>query len=153
VPSSYVKDRVVGYAYLEDYRNQASMYRFTFELELYVHPGFQDKKIASCLLDRLLEMCNTGYNACGGYDYLNEYEYLKNGPGRVIKTIILKVHKEHGEKDDDTAEFLKRFKFQRSGRIPRIGYKLGKEVDVFLYNHTTTETVEPASRPTVPLDL
>jgi L-amino acid N-acyltransferase YncA len=126
------------------------MYRYTFELDLYVHPGFVSQNIASCLLDRLLEMCNTGYNACGGYEYHNEYEYLKTGPSRVIKTIILTVHKEHGEKDEETLKFLRRFKFNRAGHLSRIGYKLGNEVDAFLYAHTTTETIEPGRRPAVP---
>jgi L-amino acid N-acyltransferase YncA len=151
-PSSYVKEKIVGFAYLDDYHDKSSMYRFTFELELYVHIGYQSQNIGSCLLDKLLEMCNTGYNACGGYEYRNEYDYLKNGPRRIIKTMILKVHKEHGEKDDKTAEFLRHFKFQRSGHISRIGYKHGKEVDVFLYSHTTTETIDSGSRPMAPLD-
>jgi hypothetical protein len=128
------------------------MYRYTFELEIYVHPGYLCQNIASCLLDRLLEMANTGYNACGGYDYRNDFEYLKTGPSRVIKIIMLTVHKEHDEKHEKTTDYLKRFKFIRSGHIPQIGFKLGKTVDAHFYRHVTTETIEASGRPTVSLE-
>jgi L-amino acid N-acyltransferase YncA len=151
-PNQGFKERVVGYASLDDYCDQSSIYRYTFELELYVHQGFTSQNIASCLLDRLLEMANTGYNACGGYEYQNNSNYLKTGPGRVIKTIVATMQKEHGESEDKTTDYMKRFKFVRAGHIPQIGFKLGKTVDVFLYRHTTSETIDPNGRPTVPLE-
>jgi hypothetical protein len=100
-------------------------------------------------LDRILEMCNTSYHVRGGYEYRNDYEYLRNGPSRVIKTIMLTVHIEHGEKDTKAHEYLKPFKFYRAGHIPEIGYKNGKVVDKFLFRHTTSENVSPNSRPAV----
>jgi L-amino acid N-acyltransferase YncA len=125
------------------------MYRYTFELELYVHPGYQSQNIASCLLDRLLEMANTGYNACGGYEYQNDSEYLKTGPSRVIKVIMLAVQKEHGKDESKTSDYLKKFKFYRAGHIPQMGFKLGKVVDTLLFRHTTTEVIDPNGRPSV----
>jgi GNAT superfamily N-acetyltransferase len=148
----FVSEKIVGFASLDDYCDQSSMYRYTFELELYVHPDFVRQHIAKCLLDRLLELANTGYNARGGYVYRNDSQYLKCGPSRVIKTIMLTVQKEHGESDDNTAEWLKQFKFSRAGHIPYMGYKLDKVVDVFLYRHTTSETIESGGRPSVPLE-
>lgn len=151
-PQAYASETIVGYASLDDYCDQSSMYRYTFELELYVHPGYTSKKVASCLLDRLLEMANTGYNACGGYEYRNESEYLKTGVGRVIKTIMLTAHMEHDNEDKRVMELLRRFKFFRAGHLPYIGYKFGKVVDAHLYRHVTTETIDPSQRPTVSLE-
>jgi GNAT superfamily N-acetyltransferase len=148
----FVRERIVGFASLDDYCDQSSMYRYTFELELYVDPAFVRQHIAKCLLDRLLELANTGYNACGGYEYRNDSEYLKSGPSRVIKTIMLTVQKVHGETDENTAKWLHQFKFSRAGHIPYMGYKLDKAVDVFLYRHTTSETIECGGRPSVPLE-
>ncbi|KAF1914697.1 hypothetical protein BDU57DRAFT_301561 [Ampelomyces quisqualis] len=144
----FIKQKVVGFASLDDYCDQSSMYRYTFELELYVHPGYLRQNIASCLLDRLLEMANTSYNARGGYEYINDGEYLKTGPSRVIKTIMLTVLKENGDtEENDEYKFLKKFKFIRTGHIPTIGYKLGKVVDAVLYRHTTSELIHPHVRP------
>jgi L-amino acid N-acyltransferase YncA len=182
-PQHYVSERIVGYAALDDYCDQSSMYRYTFELELYVHPGYLSQNIASCLLDRLLEMADTSYNAHGGYDYKNDSNYLKTGPRRVIKTIMLTVHMEHEvkEKTEDKGKhegevaarsneqiqdkkktegkeelqgkakvdaYMKSFKFFCCGHIPRIGFKLGKEVDAYFYRHVTSEEIDPHGRPT-----
>jgi L-amino acid N-acyltransferase YncA len=182
-PQHYVSERIVGYAALDDYCDQSSMYRYTFELELYVHPGYLSQNIASCLLDRLLEMADTSYNARGGYDYKNDSNYLKTGPRRVIKTIMLTVHMEHEvkEKTEDKGKhegevaaqsneqiqdkkktegkeelqgkakvdaYMKSFKFFCCGHIPRIGFKLGKEVDAYFYRHVTSEEIDPHGRPT-----
>jgi L-amino acid N-acyltransferase YncA len=145
----YVSERIIGYVHLDEYCGQSTIYRYTFDMKLYVHPGFVCQKIAQCLLDRILEMCNTSYHVRGGYEYRNDYEYLRNGPSRVIKTIMLTVHIEHGEKDTKAHEYLKPFKFYRAGHIPEIGYKNGKVVDKFLFRHTTSENVSPNSRPAV----
>ncbi|KAH8731648.1 hypothetical protein GQ44DRAFT_755720 [Phaeosphaeriaceae sp. PMI808] len=152
-PKGYVSDRVVGYISLDEYCGPSSMYRYTFDMDLYVHPGYVCHKIAKCLLDKLLEMCNTGYNARGGYEYRNEYEYLKYGPTRVIKTIMLTVHIENGEKDTTTYEYLKPFGFSRGGHIRKIAYKFGKVVDACFFSHETTETINPNSVPNLPSEL
>ncbi|KAF2026217.1 hypothetical protein EK21DRAFT_74592 [Setomelanomma holmii] len=148
-PTGFVSEKIVGYASLDDWADKSSMYRYTFELQLYVHPGYVSQNIASCLLDRLLEMANTGYNARGGYDYRNGSEYLKTGPSRVIKTIVLQVHEENGQKVNDTSKFLKQFNFSCAGHIAHMGFKLGKIVDLFLYRHTTTEIIDANARPTI----
>ncbi|KAF2827862.1 hypothetical protein CC86DRAFT_289754 [Ophiobolus disseminans] len=151
-PKGYVSEKIVGYINLDDHCDQSSMFRFTFELELYVHPGYLSQNIASCLLDRLLEMANTGYNACGGYEYRNDSQYLKTGPSRVIKTILLPVLKEQGEDIEKTSAFLKKFNFHLAGHVKQMGFKLGKVVDAYTYRHTTTEAIDPNSRPTVSLE-
>jgi GNAT superfamily N-acetyltransferase len=154
-PQGYVSEKIVGYISLDDYCDQSSMYRYTFELELYVHPGYLCQNIAKCLLDRLLEIANTGYNACGGYEYRNESQYLKTGPSRVIKTIVLTVHKEHGEpyeKAEKIEKYLRPFGFRPAGHIPQIGYKLNKVVDMYLFRHITSETINPSVNPTVALE-
>lgn len=102
------------------------MYRFTFELELFVHPGYVRKGIAKCLLDRLLETVSTGYQSKGGYDWVNRSEYLKNGAGRVVKTINVSVP--HEDKEDTTwlTKFLRDFGFRKGGHLKNMAYKKEK---------------------------
>jgi L-amino acid N-acyltransferase YncA len=147
-PQGYVSERIVGFISLDDYCVSTSMYRYTYEMELYVHPGYVCQNIAKCLLDRLLEIANTSYNACGGYEYKNETQYLKTGLSRVIKTIVLSVNKEHGELPDKTEKYLRPFGFRCAGHIPHIGYKLDKEIDVWFYRHTTSEKINASLPPT-----
>ena len=128
------------------------MYRFTFELDLFVHPGYTNKSIAKCLLDRLLEMANTGYEARGGYEYVNEYQYLKNGPARVIKTILLHLHHGHGEDMKWAIDYLSMFKFVRVGHLSHVGFKKDQVIDMSIFQHHTTENIDPKGIPTVALE-
>ncbi|KAF2683761.1 hypothetical protein K458DRAFT_368159 [Lentithecium fluviatile CBS 122367] len=147
----FVTERIVGFASIEDFCDKGSVYRFTFELELYVHPGYVRKGIAKCLLDRLLSTVSTGYQLKGGYEWINRGEYLKGDAGRVVKTINVSVP--HEETDDMVwvSKFLKEFKFNKSGHLKRMGAKKGKIVDVTIYQHTTSEIIDPSVPPVNPL--
>lgn len=149
--TGYVSEKIVGYINLDDYCDQSSMYRYTFEMELFVHPGFISKGIAKCLLDRLLEMINPNYTARGGYEYINKFEYLKNGPNRVVKTILVNVHHENG-KDVWQQKLLNAFNFVRCGRLQKVGYKLNTVVDISIFCHHTAEEINASGIPTVPLE-
>ena len=106
-------------------------------------------------MDKLLEMADGCYRVHGGYEYINNYEYLKNGPGRVIKTILVNCHHENGEDADDgwQGKFLNFCKFYRYGRLPSVGYKNGKVVDVSIYAHQTGEYINPDVPPLVAGEL
>ncbi|PSN74215.1 hypothetical protein BS50DRAFT_627562 [Corynespora cassiicola Philippines] len=144
-------ERVVGYCSLDDYCDAGSMYRFTFELDLYVHPDFLRKSVAKCLIDKVLEMSNTGYNARGGYSWINNSDYLKHGPTRRIKCINANVAHKHKADMDWMTKFMDEYQFKRSGHLKRMGYKKGDVVDLTVYQHFTLEDINPDHRPTVPL--
>lgn len=149
--SGYVSEKVIGYVNLDEYCSPTSLFRYTFTMELFVHPGYRSKGIGRCLVDKLLEMADGCYHARGGYEYLNNYEYLKNGPGRVIKTILVNCHHENREDADKgwQAKFLNFCRFHRYGRLSSVGYKHGKVVDVSIYSHQTGEQINPNVPPLV----
>ncbi|CBX94205.1 hypothetical protein IAQ61_005326, partial [Plenodomus lingam] len=151
-PAGHVSEKIVGFISLDDFVDQSSMFRFTFDMELYVHPGFVQKRIAKCLLDKLLEITDTTYKPREGYDYRNDSEYLKTGHGRVIKTILLNVHHESGEDFEWQTKFLNDFGFVRCGRMPGIGYKLGQVVDVSIFSYHTSEVINASGKPSVRLE-
>ncbi|KAJ4288552.1 hypothetical protein N0V90_011789 [Kalmusia sp. IMI 367209] len=122
----YVNERIVGIAFIDDFCDKGSMYRFTFELELYVHPGFVRQGIAKCLLDRLLEMVNTSYQSKCAYEWVNRGDYLKHGSARVVKVINVTVPHAQGENVDWITEFMRKFKFRKAGHLFKVGFKLGK---------------------------
>ncbi|KAF2124698.1 hypothetical protein P153DRAFT_349850 [Dothidotthia symphoricarpi CBS 119687] len=145
-PRGYVSEKIIGYINLDDYCDRSSLYRFCFELEMYVHPGYTCQGVARCLLDRLLEMVNTGYNARGGYEYINDYDYLKTGPSRVVKTILINIL--HARKElPPWAKVLEMFKFVRCGHISQAGFKHDQVVDLSIFQHHTTEHIDPKGVP------
>jgi L-amino acid N-acyltransferase YncA len=147
----YVTEKIVGYINLDDYCDQASLWRYTFQLDIFVHPGFTGKGIGKCLMDRLLEMVDTSYRARGGYEYVNHFEYLKTGPSRVVKTILINVHHVNGvdPQEEWQGKFMKDCTFSRVGRLPLVGYKQDQAVDVSIYAHHTKEHINAAALPTV----
>ncbi|KAF2624839.1 hypothetical protein BU25DRAFT_125193 [Macroventuria anomochaeta] len=148
-PQGYVTETIVGFVHLDDYVDQTSMYRYTFELELYVHPGYIRQGIGKCLLDRMMYIANTGYNIKGGYEWVNEFEYLKNGKSRVVKTILATLHYERGDDVEWATSYLGDFGFKKAGRFAQIGHKGGKVVDKVMFQLQTTEVVDPKSIPMV----
>ncbi|KAF1954739.1 hypothetical protein CC80DRAFT_549918 [Byssothecium circinans] len=149
--NAFMKERIVGFASIDDYCDKGSIYRYTFELELYTHPGYLRKGIAKCLMDRLLSFVSTGYPVKGGYDWVNRGEYLRKDAGRTVKTINVSVPHEENATIEWMHEFFKKFKFSKAGHLKKVGYKEGKVVDVMLYQHTTSEPIDPNQRPQMPL--
>lgn len=147
----YVAERIIGFVYLDDFCDRGSMFRYSFELEFYTHPGFIRQGIASCLLDKLLMMANTGYNPRGGYEYSQRGEYLKHGSLRVIKSIGLNVPFVAKDEIEWMNKWLKGYGFSRRGHWQNMGYKRGSVVDINQYQHLTTEEIDPHSMPQEPL--
>lgn len=145
----YVSETIVGFVYLDDEVSQSSMYRFTFDLGVYVHPGYVRQGIGKCLLDRMMYITNTGYNAKGGYEWVNDFEYLKNGKSRVVKTILTTLHHERGADVGWTTSYLGDFGFKKAGRFAQIGHKNGKVVDKVMFQLQTTEVIDPKSIPMI----
>lgn len=126
---NYTKEeKVVGFACLDDYFDIGSMYRFTYELELFVHSEYLRRGVGKCLLDRLLYLVDTGYKVHGGPDWFFRNEYLQYGATRMIKTINCSIPHENG--DDTEMEWLtplfKFFGFRKSGHLHNMGVKNGK---------------------------
>ncbi|KAF2864980.1 hypothetical protein BDV95DRAFT_269174 [Massariosphaeria phaeospora] len=150
---NFVHEKIVGFVSLDDHCDPGSMYRFTYEMEMFVHPGYLNKGVGKCLLDRLLSIVNTGYTAKRGYEWRCPGEYLRNDAGRVIKTINVTVPLDHDNVDEIkwVTAFFRAFDFRKSGHLMKMAYKLGKTVDVCIYQHHTTEEINSNAIPQRPL--
>ncbi|KAF1927207.1 uncharacterized protein M421DRAFT_6397 [Didymella exigua CBS 183.55] len=148
-PQGYVTGKIVGLTYLTDLADSKGMYRFTFELETYIHPGFIHQGIGRCLLDQMMYICNTSYIKRDGYEWVNEFEYLKNGTSRIVKTILASVHYEKGEDAEWATSYLGDFGFKKAGRLSQIGHKAGKVVDKVIFQLQTSEVINPQSIPII----
>lgn len=139
-----------------DYVDPGSMFRYTFEMEIYVDPEFHNMGIGHCLVDQMIHACNPCYLSKGGYDWQVRSEYLKHGPTRTIKTINFTFPYDADDQNDaKTAEWvknwLKKYNFRRSGHLYSMGYKFGKKVDCDIFQHITGEEISADVRPFNPL--
>ena len=141
----YASETIVGFVHLSDHAGRTTMCRFTFDLAVYVHPGYIRQGIGKCLLDRLMYIVNTGYTVRSGYEWVNEFEYLKHGMSRTIKTILVPLHYERGEDVEWATSYLGDFGFRKAGRFSQIGHKHNKVVDKVMFQLQTTEVIDPGS--------
>lgn len=106
------------------------MYRFTFEMEIFVHHEHLHQGIGKCLMDRMMTLVNPGYMSKGGYDWVPRTEYLKHGCSRVVKVVNFSFPHANDavekEKLEYVSTFMKMFGFRKAGHLYGIGYKLNK---------------------------
>ncbi|KAF2714879.1 hypothetical protein K504DRAFT_457068 [Pleomassaria siparia CBS 279.74] len=149
----FVNEKIVGFVSMDDHTDQGSMYRYTFEMELYVHPEYVRQGVAKCLLDKLLDLVDNVYKVRGGYDWSCPGQYLKSGASRIVKTILLTVPHTKGDSTEINwiSAFLKSFNFRKSGHLLNMGFKNGSIVDTSIFQYTTSEPINANAPPTVPL--
>ncbi|KAF1995701.1 hypothetical protein P154DRAFT_444841 [Amniculicola lignicola CBS 123094] len=153
----FVSETIVGFASIDDHTDPGSMWRFAFELELYVHHEYHRKGVASCLLDRLIDMVSTGYQCRGGYEWRTPSNYLRFGSQRVVKVVNFNYpHENRGRdpQDEDltgVTKLLEQFNFRRVGHLKNMGAKYSKMVDLTIFQHETSEFIEKELKPSNPL--
>lgn len=97
---------VRGYAYASSYRPRPA-YRFTAENSVYVAPGFEGRGLGRALLEATISRCE----ALG-------FRRLVAVIGDSENLASIRLHERAG--------------FRHSGRIPSVGFKLGRWVDTVI---------------------
>ncbi|KAF2276832.1 uncharacterized protein EI97DRAFT_323307 [Westerdykella ornata] len=148
-------ENIVGFAYLDEYSHHGSIYRFTADLQIFVHQDHLHHGIGKCLLDRLLSMVHTGYLPKSGYEWACHGEYLKHGCSRRVKVVT--VHYPYASNDKGEADlkkmnrFLKFFGFRKAGHLRNVAYKYGNVIDVAPFQIVTSESIDADRQPDDPL--
>ncbi|OCK81599.1 hypothetical protein K432DRAFT_403665 [Lepidopterella palustris CBS 459.81] len=143
---SYLKhlpDKIVGFAHADDYHSSGSMYRFTVELEMFVHPNYCNKGIGSCLMDKMLDIMDIGYQPRGGYDWVKNDTFQAKG-ARIVKSVNFTVPYDARDETEITwnAKFLRSFGFKKAGNLHRVGFKLEKMLDLAIFQYITSEDID-----------
>lgn len=101
---------VVGFAYAGAYRTRPA-YRTTAEDSIYMAPGFAGRGIGRALLTRVLDECAMA----------------------DIRQVIAVIG---GDENAGSIRLHAALGFERVGRLPAVGYKFGRWLDVVLMQHT-----------------
>ena len=100
--------RVAGYASLSPYREKEA-YRSTVELSIYIHPDFRRQGIAGALMGFLLD------------------EARRDGRTHTVVSVITTCN-------EASCRLHERFGFTFCGRIPEVGMKFGRYLDIDNYS-------------------
>ena len=116
-------DRVIGFAYADDYHDLRGMYRFAAEAEVYTHSAYFMKGVAKCLLDKLMGLMDQGYMERGGFDIVGD-DLDGTGASRVIQNIIIHLPYEKPERLEWVSRWLTEWlEFKQVGHLEDIGNK------------------------------
>ncbi|KAL9625397.1 MAG: hypothetical protein Q9160_000460 [Pyrenula sp. 1 TL-2023] len=137
-------ERVVGYGLATDFCLPDRAEKFTAELELYVHREWVRKKIGSCLLDKLIEVCDPGYISRQGYFFHSDdpSRYYPGGNRDLLSLVFVVRYFRNGDEQEleDIKNWLAEFEFKQTGVLERVGVKKGKITNMaYLVRHTAWE--------------
>ena len=125
-------ERLLGFAYADDFNDSDGMYRYTVEIDVFVRPEVLNKGVGRTLLDRLVSVLDPDYVPKGGYEWTcspdDEFKYASGGQ-RVLEWIFVWIPHESNDKARRVwmTDWLKRFNFEEKGYMVDMGRKLGKK--------------------------
>lgn len=138
-------DKIIGIALAEDFTDHVGMYRFTATIEIYVHRDYHRKSVAKCLMDKMLFLLDPDYIEKGGYEVRGID--LTLGPQRTIQKIIINMPFVEGEQPEWLSKWLEDCKFSKAAVLKGMGCKLGKSVDLAMFERKTGTKIDPKNPP------
>ncbi len=121
---------VVGFAYAEDHGDSNNTYRYTCEIQFWVHHAFPHEGVGKTLVDRMLFSLDPEYHIRAGTHFVGGEDEIKYkwGGERIIKQILIQMP--YPADDDYNLKWQTRwligFDFWHVSTLPGIGYKFGK---------------------------
>ncbi|EGE05977.1 hypothetical protein TEQG_04984 [Trichophyton equinum CBS 127.97] len=120
-------EMLYGFCCISDFTGPLSTQRFSYDLEVFVHPKNLKQGVASCLLDKMLEICDPKYSARGGYIFdcsSRGKDVYTCGMSRPAMRLCAVVH----HSDEEFAEYIwvkewlgKKFGFEEQGCLRGFG--------------------------------
>ena len=120
---------VVGFGRTVDYGSPTNAYRFTLEMEIYVHEDLFHQGIGKTLFDKLMmSVVDSPYIAKYGTEFLADNpERYELGNFRRAKIIVVSIHYSDDDKTTEwKSNFLKSQNFEQFSHLPNAGFKNGK---------------------------
>lgn len=121
-------EAIWGFACATDFTGQQSSNRYTVELEAFVHPEKKQNRIGRCLMDKILEVCDSSYSAKRGYFFdcfTTQRPRYSAGGNRTLARLIAIIH--HPASDPSEYRWIKdwlirEFKFEEQGLLKGTGF-------------------------------
>lgn len=120
-------EMLYGFCCISDFTGPLSTQRFSYDLEVFVDPKNLKLGVATCLLDKMLEICDPKYSARGGYIFdcsSRGKDVYTCGLSRPAMRLCAVVH----HSDEEFAEYTwvkewlgKKFSFEEQGYLRGFG--------------------------------
>ncbi|KLJ05979.1 hypothetical protein EMPG_10592 [Blastomyces silverae] len=126
------EEEIFGCILACDFTGPTTINRYTAELELFVDPKYYRLHVGSCLVDKLLEICDPDYYPNQGYHFdcaAAQADVYRAGKNRQVARLIFILHHvaDHDGDYQWTKEWLEsKFGFEEQALLKRTGFKEGK---------------------------
>lgn len=139
-------DRIIGFAYSDDFNDPLGMYRFLAEVEVYTDPEFTQKGVATCLMDKLIAILDPYYIPRGGYEIRDDE--LAQDASRMVNCLWINFPYVPEEKEKEWAsKWLQSMGFDQTGDHKKVAYKIGKRANLAVFTRSTGNDIDPLSPP------
>ncbi|OCL09754.1 hypothetical protein AOQ84DRAFT_403705 [Glonium stellatum] len=140
---THIPEKIIGVAYADEFCDSDSMFRYTAELTILVDPECCHKGIGSCLMDKILNIMDTGYQARTGYEWIVKAGESTSIGNRVVKTVLCQVPYDAGDGTEITwtTKFLQSFNFRKAGDIQFMGFKRDRTINMATFQYVTGEDI------------
>ena len=128
--SGPLHETVLGFAYAEDFAGRNTIYRYTAEIRLYVHPDNYRLGVGKTLMDRMIPSLDQGYISRGATDFVAKFKnHYEVGGKREIRKVIAHICYRTGEEKE--FEWKKKWleenwEFDHVGTMRNVGVKAGR---------------------------
>ncbi|KAL9095020.1 MAG: hypothetical protein Q9165_002622 [Trypethelium subeluteriae] len=146
-------DKVLGFAYAKDFTGKSSVSRYTYIIEVFVHPDHYRKQVGTALMDHMVVLLgHPHYCAQTDFELFSEGLPYDASSQRFCCNMVIQMP--YAESDDKDVEWvstwLAKWDFIRVGNYQNIGTKLGYRMNLALFQKVTPLDpllLEPAHRP------
>ncbi|KAI9814200.1 MAG: hypothetical protein M1827_003366 [Pycnora praestabilis] len=141
-------EKVVGYACASDFSGPRSTFRYTVEVEIFVHHQRLRLGIGKSLMDKLCCVLDPNYMEKGGYLFTsntkNDNAYT-NGGLRVISQVLIVMPYDPNNEAELVwkKRWLEQWEFRQAGNLINIARKFGKDLNAAYFQMTTSSTITP----------
>lgn len=143
-----IEEKVVGYAMADDFLCNTTMYKYSAEMEMHIHPDYLRQGIGSVLLDRMIFLLDPEHRIrIRGAEWREkDVSFVNPGAMRWTQNISCSVPYKLGAGGDRVkwmATWLKSFGFEKVGEWDKVGVKLGSWVSLALFQKRTGAEIDP----------
>ncbi|KAH9821969.1 hypothetical protein Tdes44962_MAKER04866 [Teratosphaeria destructans] len=140
-------DKVVGFAYADDWNDMHSMYRFTAELQVFVAYDKFMNGIGKCLLDKLVGLLDQTYMERRGFD-VEGTDVEGTGALRRIDNLIVNYSYQDPNRLEWVGRWLEEWlDFQKVSNLPGIGEKNDESVSMATFLRKAGASIGRVNQP------